>query len=151
MDIAQSPIVVQCLLRTASYCMQCCSNRPLFALSSAQLHRFQRQPTSKHYLSVTPSLHLSSPLHCGNHYPKPLINVSREFYDPRACLLICSFVSYVEPHFSSFYLFCRSHDNTALTPQLYVVSFFAWVQFVLLCVCSHCSCVLLICTCYGTS
>ena len=113
-----------------------------FLYSAASLGHFSP------VLSITPSLHLSSPLHCGNHYTKTLINVSCEFYDPRACLLICAFVSYVELRFSSFYLLCRSHDNTALTPQLYVVSFFACVHFVLLCVCSRWLCVLLICIYY---
>ena len=90
---------------------------------------------------MTRSLHLSSPLHRGYHCTKTLMNVSCEFYGPRSCLFICAFVSYVEPHFSSFYLLCRSHDNTALTPQLYVVPFFACVHFALLWVCSHCLCV----------
>ena len=79
------------------------------------------------------------------------MNVSCKFYDPHACLFICAFVSYVEPHFSSFYLLCRRHDNTALTPQLYVVHLFACVHFALLWVCSHCVCLFLICTYYDTS
>ena len=94
-------------------------------------------------ISMTPSLHLSSPLHCGNHCTKTPMNVSCEFYDPRACLSICAFVSYVEPHLSSFYRLCRSHDTTALTPQLDVVHFFACVHFALLRVSSHCLCVFL--------
>ena len=102
-------------------------------------------------LSIAPSLHLSSPLHCGNHCTKTLMDVSCEFYDLYACLFICAFVSYVEPHFSSFCLLCRSHDNTALTPQLHVVHFFACFHFALLGVSSHCLCVFVVCIYYDTS
>ena len=54
-----------------------------------------------------------------------LMNVSYEFDYPRACLLICAFVSYVEPHIPSFYLLRPSHNNTALTPLHFVVHILA--------------------------
>ena len=128
-------------IRAMLYCLlqHYVQQQVTFLYSTANLGHFSP------VLSMTPSLHLPSPLHCGNHCTTTLMNVSCEFYDRRAYLLICAFVSYVEPHFSSFYLLCRIHDNTALTPQPYVVHFFAFVHFALLCVCSHCLCVLLIC------
>ena len=134
-------------IRAMLYCLlqHYVQQQVTFLYSTANLGHFSP------VLSMTPSLHLPSPLHCGNHCTTTLMNVSCEFYDRRAYLLICAFVSYVEPHFSSFYLLCRSHDNTALTPQPYVVHFFAFVHFALLCVCSHCLFVIFICIFHDTS
>ena len=47
-----------------------------------------------------------------------LMDVSCALYDPRGYLLICAFVSYVEPHIFPCNLLCRSHDNTAITLKL---------------------------------
>ena len=59
MDIAQSSIVVQYRLRTSSYCMQCLTNGPLFALSSTQLQTYISKTLKKKkrlYHKVRPSL-----------------------------------------------------------------------------------------------
>ena len=80
MDIAQSSIiVVQCLLRTASYCMLCCSNGPLFALSSTQLQKWISKTLKSYEISkgchrVRSSLKPNR-LHSYRHEGRPAVKI----------------------------------------------------------------------------